>query len=465
MRMIPSRQSEEGAVAIIVTLCIMVIFGFTALVVDVGGLLTTKRQMVSASDSAALAAAQSCALDDGQIQATAQADLLAKENVDLATQLSADFSETDDCSAGDNGGSVTVSYTTMKELVFAPVLGLPTQTDVPATAKAIWGATGGGVSVPLQVNVGEDGAFPCTTTGAECNIYYDNKFQTSSSSDWGFLSLDTSNGGWPTTVAGNDANRTCPAPGANSIMDWISGAGVEVSLVQDPSIAPTYVCARDGNMGSASGPMFDALEDLVGGVYLFPVNEPPGIETNGREKYAIVGFIPLKITAVLAGDDPDVFGTLAESDVCSGNFTFQEPKGGKNPDPGIPTFDAGAIYDACVITNPAPATVSTSLTVYCGNTTNGDVATPGVDYTYDSTTGIVTWLFPNKPCGKNGGNNAATFAFTWSSPAVPGICPDATQSDPNAFCMTTEFAGPLLTGTNPNPDAPDFGARAIRLSS
>ena len=461
MRVTFIHGSDEGAVAVVVALSLIVIFGMAALVIDVGGLLTAKRTMVSAADSAALAAAQSCALERG-FEATAQADALAQVNVPTATQLAAPAYT--GCTTGSSSGSVEVSYTMMKELAFAPVLGLPDETDVPATAKAIWGPAGGGIGVPLQVNAASDGSFPCTTSSTTCTIYYDNKFTTASSSDWGFLSFDTSNGGWPTSVAGNDPDRACPSSGTGNLRDWITEAGAQVSLVQDPSVGPTYVCARDGNMGSASGPIFDALEDLVGGTYLFPVNRPPMIETNGREKYAVVGFIPLKITSVLSGDNDAVYGTPEDEGVCAESFTFSEPKGGKNPHPGQSTFDAGtAVYDPCVIDNPL-ATVTTTPTVYCGNSTNGDVATPGTDYTWDPISQIVTWLFPNKPCGKNGGNDTATIAFTWTQERIPGICPQATESDSNAFCMTTEFAGPLVAGTNPNPGALDFGTRAIRLS-
>ena len=462
MRIATSSRSEEGAVAIIVTLGLLVIFGMTALVVDVGGLLTTKRRMVSAADAAALAAAQSCATNKG-LQATAQADALAKENVDSATQLAAPTYT--GCSSTSSSGSVDVSYTTMADLAFAPVLGLPNQTDVPAGAKAIWGPTGGGASVPLQLNANSDGSFPCTTTGTECNIYFDNKFDTASSSDWGFLSLDTSSGGWPTSVAGNSTTRTCPAPGTNDIRDWITGGGVEVSLVQDPSLGPTYVCARDGQMGSSSGLMFDTLKTMIDKIFLFPVNQPPKIEINGREKYAIVGFIPLMITAIYAGDDPAAYGSPADAGDCTERKSF-------SPGPASSKYPAGPLQDGCAIAHPPPGQVDSTPTVYCGDQVDASqVATPGVEYTWDAITRIVTWLFPAKPCGqqkgnpKPGGSQTATIAFHWTSPAVDGTCAGVFAPDPNAFCITTEFAGPLVTGTNPNPDAPDFGARAIRLSS
>jgi Flp pilus assembly protein TadG len=56
------RDDERGAVAIIVTLCLIAIFAMVVLTVDVGGLLLERRSMVNAADAAALAAAQSCAI-------------------------------------------------------------------------------------------------------------------------------------------------------------------------------------------------------------------------------------------------------------------------------------------------------------------------------------------------------------------------------------------------------------------
>jgi uncharacterized membrane protein len=57
-----SANREEGVTLVIVTLCLVALFGMLVLVVDVGGLLLNRREMVNASDAAALAAAKSCIL-------------------------------------------------------------------------------------------------------------------------------------------------------------------------------------------------------------------------------------------------------------------------------------------------------------------------------------------------------------------------------------------------------------------
>ena len=52
-------RDESGVTLVIVALCLIALFGMLVLVVDVGGLLLNRREMVNASDAAALAAAKS----------------------------------------------------------------------------------------------------------------------------------------------------------------------------------------------------------------------------------------------------------------------------------------------------------------------------------------------------------------------------------------------------------------------
>lgn len=60
---------DEGAVAVIVAIMLVLLFGFAALAVDLGLWMTAKRQLQSAADSAALAGCRELAdgADDGQI--------------------------------------------------------------------------------------------------------------------------------------------------------------------------------------------------------------------------------------------------------------------------------------------------------------------------------------------------------------------------------------------------------------
>jgi Flp pilus assembly protein TadG len=76
------REGERGAVAIIVTLCLVAIMAMLVLTMDVGTLLLTRRAMVNAADAAALAAAQSCGLHAGEVDANGQIVKYAQDNSD-----------------------------------------------------------------------------------------------------------------------------------------------------------------------------------------------------------------------------------------------------------------------------------------------------------------------------------------------------------------------------------------------
>src|SRR5436190_1568142 len=135
-------ENERGAVVVIVALSLIAIVGMVVLTVDVGGLLYRRRQMVSASDAAALAAAESCAL--GSVKAgdpEANADTFAQDNVQAVTIAGGIVTgETANCTPGTpaRSGHVTVQYQTTQDLWFAGIFGR-SQNDVVTKATAEWG--------------------------------------------------------------------------------------------------------------------------------------------------------------------------------------------------------------------------------------------------------------------------------------------------------------------------------------
>jgi hypothetical protein len=84
MRLPSSSENERGAVAVIVALSLIAIFGLIVLTVDVGQLLYKRRSMVNASDAAALAAAQTCAGTVDSDSPESMADTFALDNVAVA---------------------------------------------------------------------------------------------------------------------------------------------------------------------------------------------------------------------------------------------------------------------------------------------------------------------------------------------------------------------------------------------
>lgn len=127
---------EDGAVAVITAILMVVLLGFTAIVVDVGMIYAERFQLQNGADAAALAIAQDCAAGKCA-NAGATATLLAGKNandgVSAATATVSGNSVTVRTStATPDGGSAVRHW-------FAPILGIES-TTVEAVAKASWGS-------------------------------------------------------------------------------------------------------------------------------------------------------------------------------------------------------------------------------------------------------------------------------------------------------------------------------------
>ena len=87
--MLMRHRREEGAVAIMVALLLVVFMAAVALTVDVGGLYLRRRALVNGSDSAALSAARTCARGFGNDtrfdSPEAAADFEAQANSPITT--------------------------------------------------------------------------------------------------------------------------------------------------------------------------------------------------------------------------------------------------------------------------------------------------------------------------------------------------------------------------------------------
>ena len=415
------RGDERGATIVVVTLALAAFMGMTVLVVDVGGLLTLRRRMVLTADAAALAAAQSCGLDEA-FDAPTQADSLATANQSDA--LSTEF-ETQDC-GGSSSGRVELAYAAPKTLVFAPILGAPETRPVSAAAEAIWGPAGGISPVPIELSVDPNGQVDCAyeALDTECAYWHDNSetHDITDSSNWGFMNLERS---------GVSPDDTCPNAGSSERGTWIDGDQSTVITVVD---GVTLVCADSGHANSS---WFSALEAQVGLVKYFPINDPAQmVTTSGKEKYAIIGFIPLQIDAVLRGNDPAAVGTPGASGRCRESHTFTN--GGR--------FDLDGL--SCV----GEAEVISNLRIYRGQGRNLTEYQAGAHYTYDPVSHVVTWFT---------GNADVTLEFDWSAAGSEGKC-GSRNPDPNGVCLVLSWQGVRVAGTLPGTGA-DFGVRAVRL--
>ena len=110
-------------------------------------------------------------------------------------------------------------------------------------------------------------------------------------------------------------------------------------------------------------------------------------------------------------------------------------------------------------TKPYPQVCSVNKNGKCTKQYNWGAA-PGanVDYTYDSSTHVVTWVSGSNPNVQN-----VVVNWDYDIPPTPGKCGVHT-SDPNAVCLVVSWQGYRTGGINPGP-GPDFGERAIRLSA
>ena len=415
-------HDEAGVTLVIVTLALTAIAGMLVLVVDVGGVLTLRREMVRSADAAALAAAQSCAEDEAA-DASAQATLLATENEPTATQQS--FA-TENCGTSSTG-SVSVEYSAQKQLAFAPVLGYPEEKPVPASATAIWGPAGGDTPMPIEFSVSPEGLIPCVyqEIGTECTYWWDNSndHDLTSSGNWGFMNLAT---------AGIAPDASCPNSGTDDRRDWINSAAEAPVTITGTY---TYVCVDSGHSNSS---WMDALQNQVGKIKHFPVNDPEMMVTSpGKEKYAVIGFVALRVEAVLRGNDAAAVGIPGLSGTCSGTHSFT----------------ANSTLDVDSLGCYASVDTITNLTLESGRGNNKTTYVEGTHFTFDPNSHVITWFTQPTP--------NVSIDFDWGQTGTSGACGNR-DPDPNAVCLVASWQGVQVGGSLPGNGA-DFGLRAIRL--
>jgi hypothetical protein len=316
------RRREEGAVAVIVAIVLLVFVAAVALAVDVGGLMLHRRGLVNSSDAAALSAARTCARGGfdslGTPENAADHQALANSTITVGEAAATNILDMSHC--GDVSGHVTVGYTSDQELFFAPVIGFNQESPVHTEATASWGL-GSNNSVPLVLSGLFSASCPipprgtAPAIGATCSFWFDNG--ALGNGNFAFLSLSPK--GWNVP---DDAN--CSSEGSSQIEAWVLGTDVEsISLNWTD---PTYVCAVPGLRGAnPNSKVWGDLLSLKGKLRDFPINweglgEPiPGAPSQGMivkngdiDKYDIIGFASLRIVNVLSVKDAQNTTTTLE---------------------------------------------------------------------------------------------------------------------------------------------------------
>lgn len=331
-------RRQDGAVAVMVALMLVVLMAAVALAVDVGGLYLRRRELVNGADAAALAAARSCARGIGkdlpflnpEDAADAQIPINAP-GVSAQEILPQNITYMPD-PCGGKYGRVSVKYTSQQELHFAPVLGFNNSSPVTTAATASWGL-GSVNAIPLLLSSQLLSTCPAppptginTIGQPPCGIWYDN--DTLNNGNFGFLSLDPD--GWD--VPGGDVPTDCSgaSSGGSSLLgDWVSGQ-VPTSLSLNWK-EPTYVCSVGGLKGN-SNPWVE-LKKLIGQERDFPITwegptspgagaPPQGyvLHSGTILKYDVIGFARLQIDNVLTVQEAGSTTTTTQEEWT--NYTY-----------------------------------------------------------------------------------------------------------------------------------------------
>ena len=444
-------RDERGAFAVIFALCLIALVGMMVLVVDVGGLLYQRRQMVSASDAAALAAAQSCALGAtvaGDPEATA--DTIASDNLPSSVGVSGGIvqPETVGC-LSDKEGHVTVQYQSQHALWFAGIFGSgPVNITTKATAE--WGPAGSGWPVPFIVTLDDAGNVFCkdsngnpveindqTPKGTVCSIWFDNSssgglFGGFGQSVFGSLNLNK----WDVQPTDSCNPKDLPDNTDYASLGGYDNRNGSLDPLNYPD--PTWVCVGDGNQDS----LYSAFEDSIGKNLVFPITDKKVILDNSGsiDKFNVIGYVSLHL------DDVVDANSLPKPGTCSADRQFSQ--GG--------TVDLATFGNFFGCFTGTPDTMGPPTLKKSG--AGPQCCTLGTDYTYDASTHTITWIanrtqtvnvsFPYQfsgPCGPPpnnssshclivswqeaqlgngplGGNNVGVPAVRLCDPAITGSC-------------------------------------------
>lgn len=273
-RLMRLRDDQDGAVVMIVAVCLMIFLGMLVLTVDLGRGVAFKRQVVNGTDAAALAAAQQCALGNGTFAAQDAANTVLGQNVDLPVAITSIEMPECDTPAGTEPKFVTVTTSADIDYFFAPIFGIESG-DIATRSVAIWAAA---QINPVPIMVDQDQLEACGIVLNEpppedqdpCPLEYDKDALGEPS--WGALGLPW----WGDRSAWLDSQK-CKMD-ANTLIDIISNGGYTEPLDLNgnpPGSAATYVCVDNG----LSDSVWSALE---GQTLIFPV-----IDVDTSEGYIV----------------------------------------------------------------------------------------------------------------------------------------------------------------------------------
>ena len=258
-------SGEHGASAVVFSLLLVPMLGFTAIAIDIGALYAERARLQVAADAAAIAVAQDCSRGNcGDMLATARAMVAANDGDATAAQPVLSSVPL----------SVTVTGRTPVRHWFAPVIGYDA-TEVSAAATVGWGAPSGGTAVlPLTFSWCEfaqmtGGGMPSGTTAR--TIYFSKTSGT-------------------TGCTGPSHNFV---PGGFAYLDTPSGRCEAASARLERSYSST------GNSVPSTCSTGD-FSSLIGQTVLLPLFEESG-DTGNNAWYRVYGYAAFKLTGFHLG--------------------------------------------------------------------------------------------------------------------------------------------------------------------
>jgi Flp pilus assembly protein TadG len=290
---------EDGSVAIIVGVLLVVLVGIGALVIDVGNLYWERRQLQNAADAAALAAAADLTAGEDATTALATARTFADENNVRGAFVAPPDAPDPGFVIDANSVTVTAETGTIADAgqlssFLASVIGVD-EYATQATATASWGFVGGAATVPLTFSRCEwdfmTGGDLDNLPTAERTVYFHSS-QTAASIN----------------TCGGPANQDHPGG-----FGWLNPSGGSCEAYVENGQVATDVGNNVPNVCSAA-----YLQSLIGQTVIMPIFGSIISAQGNNAIYQIDGFAALEVTGFRFSGNPE-FNMPAGNPPCSGN--------------------------------------------------------------------------------------------------------------------------------------------------
>jgi Flp pilus assembly protein TadG len=267
MRMMArTRRDERGAVAVMVAIFLVMLMSMAAFALDSGNGWQTRRELITATDAAALAAAETYAQNGNGCAGVPSTFVSA--NVSAASVTGCAFSN-----LGAGAGAVTVQAKTTVHYTFAGVMGIG-DNDAHSSTTGAYGQPLGLTGLrPLGLCVASSAYEQWLTSGMTTPFTATITYSKASPADCGA----NVPGNWGVQDFDGGANSS------NDTKDWIQN-GYPGTVVA-PSVVP-------GDTGAFSNSLSSALDTLVssGTVFQLPVFDSASGDGSNAQ-FHVIGFV------------------------------------------------------------------------------------------------------------------------------------------------------------------------------